>query len=412
MLFLIYDPWKDPNGAGQPDDRAAARSPSGCPLLGTQQGARRHRRSPSSPPASCGGCCARPRWGFQLRVVGGNPEAARRAGLRVGAAAARRHARRRRARRPRRADPARRRRVQAAARLPRHLRLHRLPRQLAGPPPTRPGGASPPSLLAAISIGGDSLQIDSQLPAATVNILMALVLLAVFGWTGKRRRWHEHEPRRRSARPARVARRHVDPVRRPRRDVLRDAPAWSTSAPRAPCSSAPSPPTPSPPRPATRGSASLAGAVAGGAARPRPRLLRARPRAPTSSPPAWSCCSSASGSPRCSAPPTCSETIDAFTHVGRPAACRDIPWHRRDLLPARPADLPLVPARAGGLVGAVPQPVGPADPRRRRAHRGARHLRPPRRSSCSTSRSSSAACSPASAAPSCRPPTPTPGSRT
>jgi simple sugar transport system permease protein len=43
-------------------------------------------------------------------------------------------------------------------------------------------------LLAAISISGDSLQIDSALPAATVNILMALVLLAVFGFAEKRTR--------------------------------------------------------------------------------------------------------------------------------------------------------------------------------------------------------------------------------
>ncbi len=42
-------------------------------------------------------------------------------------------------------------------------------------------------LLAAISIGGDSLQIDSRLPAATVNVLMALVLLAVFGFGEKRK---------------------------------------------------------------------------------------------------------------------------------------------------------------------------------------------------------------------------------
>ena len=42
--------------------------------------------------------------------------------------------------------------------------------------------------LSAISISGDSLQIDSQLPAATVNILMALVLLAVFGFTGSSNR--------------------------------------------------------------------------------------------------------------------------------------------------------------------------------------------------------------------------------
>ena len=41
--------------------------------------------------------------------------------------------------------------------------------------------------LSAISISGDSLQIDSGLPAATVNILMALLLLAVFGIAGKRK---------------------------------------------------------------------------------------------------------------------------------------------------------------------------------------------------------------------------------
>ena len=42
--------------------------------------------------------------------------------------------------------------------------------------------------LSAIAIGGDSLQIDSGLPAASVNVLMALVLLAVFGWTRKEAR--------------------------------------------------------------------------------------------------------------------------------------------------------------------------------------------------------------------------------
>jgi simple sugar transport system permease protein len=35
-------------------------------------------------------------------------------------------------------------------------------------------------------IGGDSLQIDSGLPAATINVLMAILLLAVFGWTGRK----------------------------------------------------------------------------------------------------------------------------------------------------------------------------------------------------------------------------------
>jgi simple sugar transport system permease protein len=41
-------------------------------------------------------------------------------------------------------------------------------------------------LLTAIAIGGDSLQLDAGLPAASVNVLMALVLLGVFGFSKKR----------------------------------------------------------------------------------------------------------------------------------------------------------------------------------------------------------------------------------
>ena len=42
-------------------------------------------------------------------------------------------------------------------------------------------------VLAAIAVSGNSLQIDSGLPAASVNILMGLVLLAVLGWTSPRK---------------------------------------------------------------------------------------------------------------------------------------------------------------------------------------------------------------------------------
>ena len=38
-------------------------------------------------------------------------------------------------------------------------------------------------VLAALAIAGDSLQLDAQLPAASVNILTALILAAVLGWT-------------------------------------------------------------------------------------------------------------------------------------------------------------------------------------------------------------------------------------
>jgi simple sugar transport system permease protein len=124
----------------------------------------------------------RTRWGFQLRVVGGNSEAARRAGLPVG-------------------------QLLLSAMFVggalaglggfTHLagaefKLRQgfcatygyiafLASWLARHRPVRVALAA--LVLSAISVSGDSLQLDSQLPAATVNVLMALVLLAVFGWT-------------------------------------------------------------------------------------------------------------------------------------------------------------------------------------------------------------------------------------
>jgi hypothetical protein len=51
---------------------------------------------------------------------------------------------------------------------------------------TQKGGVLMPKIIQkpALTVAGDSLQIDSGLPSASVNILMALVLLAVFGWVG------------------------------------------------------------------------------------------------------------------------------------------------------------------------------------------------------------------------------------
>ena len=42
-------------------------------------------------------------------------------------------------------------------------------------------------VLAAIAVSGNSLQIGSGLPAASVNVLMGLVLVAVLGWTSTRK---------------------------------------------------------------------------------------------------------------------------------------------------------------------------------------------------------------------------------
>lgn len=183
MFFLIYDPWKDPNGSGQPATRpipAAQR----LPLIGTSKV---HVGIVIALIAAVGvwWLLRSTRFGFQLRVVGGNTEAARRSGLRVGAL------------------------VIGAMLVGGALAGLGGVAQLAGAEfKLRPGFLAtygyigflaswlarhdPPKvalsalLLAAISVSGDSLQIDSHLPAATVNILMALVLLAVFGFAAKR----------------------------------------------------------------------------------------------------------------------------------------------------------------------------------------------------------------------------------
>ena len=183
MFFLIYDPWKDPNGSGQPATRPIPVSER-LPLLGNSKV---HAGIVIALVAAGAvwWLLRSTRFGFKLRVVGGNTEAARRAGLRVGAL------------------------VIGAMLLGGALAGLGGAAQLLGAEfKLRPGFLvtygyvgflaswlarhDPPKValaalaLAAISISGDSLQIDSQLPAATVNILMALVLLAVFGFGTRR----------------------------------------------------------------------------------------------------------------------------------------------------------------------------------------------------------------------------------
>lgn len=180
MLYLIFDKWKDPNGSGQPSTRELP-VVERLPLIGTS-------RVHTGLFLALGAmvlvylALSRTTWGFRLGVVGGNPEAARRSGykvglLLVGAIAV----------------------GGALAGLGGFVQLAGvefklrqgflvgygyigfLASWLARHHPLQVGlGAV---ALAAIAVGGDSLQIDSGLPAAGVNILMALVLLAVFGWT-------------------------------------------------------------------------------------------------------------------------------------------------------------------------------------------------------------------------------------
>jgi simple sugar transport system permease protein len=180
LLYLIYEPWKDPHGTGQPASPELADAAK-LPYIGTTA-------------VHVGFVFAliatavvwvvlrHTSWGFQLKVVGGNPEAARRAGLPV------------------------------AALLLSAMLLGGALAGLAGMVhyagieyKLRPGLTTnfgyiaflaswlarhnPLSvvlsalLLASIAVAGDSLQLDAGLPAATVNILMGLVLMAVLGWT-------------------------------------------------------------------------------------------------------------------------------------------------------------------------------------------------------------------------------------
>jgi simple sugar transport system permease protein len=180
MSFLIYSPWKDKHGSGQPATPALPVAER-FPLLGTS---RVHAGIlvAVAAVAVVWWVLRSTRWGFSLRVVGGNPEAARRAGLRVGLL------------------------LLSAMLVGGALAGLGGVTQLAGAEfKLRPGflltygyigflaswlarhRPLPVALsalaLAAISVSGDSLQIDSRMPAATVNVLMALVLLAAFGWT-------------------------------------------------------------------------------------------------------------------------------------------------------------------------------------------------------------------------------------
>jgi ABC-type uncharacterized transport system permease subunit len=183
MFFLIYDRWKDPAGSGQPATRALpvderlsllgwGRVHSGLLIaIGAAVIIAVVFRSTS--------------WGFRLRVVGGNAEAARRSGLKVGALL-----------------------ISAMCVGGALAGLGGLT-QLAGAEfklrsgfiatygyvgflaswlgRHRPGYAILSAVvLSAIAISGDSLQLDSKLPAASVNVLMALILLMVFGFGTKK----------------------------------------------------------------------------------------------------------------------------------------------------------------------------------------------------------------------------------
>jgi general nucleoside transport system permease protein len=184
MYFLIYDKWKDRAGSGQPATRPLANQEH-LPLWANT---RVHLGLAIAVFAGLivYGSFKKTTWGFRLRVVGGNSEAARRAGFHVSTL------------------------ITSAMFTGGMLAGLGGFTQLAGAEfklrsgflagygyiaflaswlaRHRPIGVVVACIvLSTIAISGDSLQLDAQLPAASVNVLMALVLLGVFGFRKTRK---------------------------------------------------------------------------------------------------------------------------------------------------------------------------------------------------------------------------------
>jgi simple sugar transport system permease protein len=81
MLYLIYQPWKDPNGAGQPQSKPLASKAQLPKLFGSQLNL--GVIIALALVVAVWFALSRTGWGFALRVVGGNAEAGHRAGLPV-----------------------------------------------------------------------------------------------------------------------------------------------------------------------------------------------------------------------------------------------------------------------------------------------------------------------------------------
>lgn len=181
LLFLIYEPWKDPNGSGQPASPPLADTAKLPVFNGTA--------------VNVGivvvvvatlvvwFALRGTTWGFRLATVGGNPEAARRAGfavtglllsgMLVGGALAGLGGMIHYAGTEYQLRPGLLAGMGYTAFLASWLAKHKpLPVLFSA------------MLFAALIVAGDSLQIDSGLPAASINILTGLILVAVLGWTG------------------------------------------------------------------------------------------------------------------------------------------------------------------------------------------------------------------------------------
>jgi len=179
LTWLVFEPWKDPASLGQ----AYSESIGEGQELAIVWGNRVHAGIFVAATAALliWLVLRSTRWGFRLRVLGGNPEAARRAGLAVGgltlgamlaggALAGLGGA------------------VELTGvegRLRPDIMLGYgfigfLASWLVRHDPLKLIGSA--FLLAAIAVGGSGLKISSGLSGGAVNVLMALILLAVLGW--------------------------------------------------------------------------------------------------------------------------------------------------------------------------------------------------------------------------------------
>ena len=183
LLFLIYQPWRE-SRTGQPATRELADTAKLPVLTGT--GIHVGIVVALVLAAVVWFALNRTRWGFTVSVAGGNAEAARRSGMRVGLL------------------------------LVSALMLGGALAGLAGmihfagvEYKLRPGFGvtlgytaflacwlarhrplpivAACFVFAALSVASDSLQLDAQVPAASINILTALILISVLGWTATRK---------------------------------------------------------------------------------------------------------------------------------------------------------------------------------------------------------------------------------
>ncbi len=179
LLFLIYQPWRE-SAAAQPSTREVAVAAQ-LPTLGST-GVTVGIIVAVAAVIVLGWALTRTRWGYRLGVVGGNPEAARRAAmpvtmlllsaLLVGGALAGLAGWIELSAVELKLRPGFGTQIGYIGFLASWLARHRpLPVLVAS------------FVLAALSVAADSLQLDSGLPASTINILTALLLVAVLGWT-------------------------------------------------------------------------------------------------------------------------------------------------------------------------------------------------------------------------------------